>query len=444
MKTRFSRFMAAALALTLVLSLGGMASVGSAEGSTEGEKTKLVLVQYLGNDQRDQLIQEIASQVPNIELEIISPPTETATQKIMTMMQAGEQIDLVEVGAVNQDYINNGFIIPLDKYVAEWDEWATVSGNLKELSSSQDDQTWLIPYGVYERALFYRKDWFEEAGLEVPTTWDELYETAKQLTDPSQNRYGYSFRGGSGTGGFAEMTILSFIDPSLVSIGCMPMTTDGKTMFEQEGALEAVEFYKKLYTDCAPADSIGWGYNEMVEAFYSGVTAMLIQDAEVIATCEQYMEEGTWATAPLPVGPHDTVAFPGGFAGWSIGSNSVNPDLAWELLKTLSSEENNTYFCKQNGNIPIHTTAQEDPYFAEGPYSCYITMHQQPEKYIAFIDFGSNNFAPYEDQEKAKVYGDTLRDTGMQEVLMGTKDAQTWLDECAAAYSHMVGADWIK
>ena len=122
----------------------------------------------------------------------------------------------------------------------------------------------------------------------------------------------------------------------------------------------------------------------------------------------------------------------------------MNPDLAWELLKTLSSEENNTYFCKQNGNIPIHTTAQEDPYFAEGPYSCYITMHQQPEKYIAFIDFGSNNFAPYEDQEKAKVYGDTLRDTGMQEVLMGTKDAQTWLDECAAAYSHMVGADWIK
>ena len=42
------------------------------------------------------------------------------------------------------------------------------------------------------------------------------------------------------------------------------------------------------------------------------------------------------------------------------------------------------------------------------------------------------------------MYGDTLRDTGMQEVLMGTKDAQTWLDECAAAYSHMVGADWIK
>ena len=46
MKTRFTRFMAAALALTLVLSLGGMASVGSAEGSTEGEKTKLVPVSY--------------------------------------------------------------------------------------------------------------------------------------------------------------------------------------------------------------------------------------------------------------------------------------------------------------------------------------------------------------------------------------------------------------
>lgn len=443
MKTRFTRFLAAALVLTLVMSLGGFAESGLAE-SAAGEKTKLVLVQYLGNDDRDKLIQEIAAQIPGIELEIISPPTETATQKIMTMMQAGEQIDLVEVGQVNQDYINNGFILPLDKYVAEWDEWSTVTENLKTLSQSQDEQTWLIPYGVYERALFYRKDWFEEAGIAVPTTWDELYEAAKQLTDPSLNRYGYSFRGGAGTGGFAEMTIMSFIDPAKISIGCMPMTTDGKSMFEQEGALEAVEFYKKLYTDCAPADAIGWGYNEMVEAFYSGVTAMVIQDAEVIATCEQYMEEGTWATAPLPVGPHGTASFPGGFAGWSIGSSSVNPDKAWELLKTMSSAENNTYFCKQNGNIPIHTTAQEDPFFAEGAYSCYITMHQQPDKYIPYIDFGCNNYAPYEDQEKAKVYGDTLRDAGMQEVLMGSKDAQTWLDECAAAYSHMAGADWIR
>lgn len=177
MKTRFTRFLAAALVLTLVMSLGGFAESGLAE-SAAGEKTKLVLVQYLGNDDRDKLIQEIAAQIPGIELEIISPPTETATQKIMTMMQAGEQIDLVEVGQVNQDYINNGFILPLDKYVAEWDEWSTVTENLKTLSQSQDEQTWLIPYGVYERALFYRKDWFEEAGIAVPTTWDELYEAA--------------------------------------------------------------------------------------------------------------------------------------------------------------------------------------------------------------------------------------------------------------------------
>lgn len=78
--------------------------------------------------------------------------------------------------------------------------------------TSYDGNIYSIPYGVYERALFYRKDWFEDKNIAVPKTWDDLYNAAVELTDPTQNRYGYSFRGGAGTVGFMQMTLLSFAD----------------------------------------------------------------------------------------------------------------------------------------------------------------------------------------------------------------------------------------
>src|SRR5690349_15338888 len=43
-------------------------------------------------------------------------------------------------------------------------------------------------------ALFYNKDVLDEAGVPVPTTWDELRRTAKRLTEG--NRYGLALSAG--------------------------------------------------------------------------------------------------------------------------------------------------------------------------------------------------------------------------------------------------------
>lgn len=295
-----------------------------ASGSTE--KTKLTMVTYLGNPSRDALIQELVADL-NIELEIISPPADQAQQKISTMLQSGQGIDIVEVDSVPVTHISNGFIEPLNSYVEGWEDWGSVSEFLKAQLTSYDGNVYSIPYGVYERALFYRKDWFEEKNLSVPGTWEELYNTAVELTDPSQNRYGYSFRGGAGTTGFLQMTILSFADSEKVDIAVPFISRDSRSVYLQPEAAEAMNFYKKLYEDGSHPDSIAWGYAEMVEAFYSGTTAMLIQDPEVIATCEEYMEEGTWDVAPLPVGPSGRALFPAGFAGWGIASSSQNKEI---------------------------------------------------------------------------------------------------------------------
>nr|WP_289767534.1 sugar ABC transporter substrate-binding protein [uncultured Acetatifactor sp.] len=410
-------------------------------GSTE--KTKITMVTYLGNPSRDALIQELVAGLDDIELEIISPPSDQALQKISTMLQTGEGIDIVEVDSVPVNHIANGFMEPLDSYLESWEDWGSVSEYLKDQLATYDGHIYSVPYGVYERALFYRKDWFEEKNLSVPGTWEELYNVAVELTDSSQNRYGYSFRGGAGTGGFAEMTILSFIAPEKIDSGLSFLTRDGKSMFDQPEAVEALDLYKRLYEDASHPDSIAWGYPEMVEAFYSGTAAMLIQDPEVIATCEEYMEEGTWDVAPLPTGPSGQALFGAGFAGWGIASGSENKEAAWEVIKALSSEEGNTTFCKKNGNIPIHTTAQEDPFFSEGYYGCYIEMAANPDSYVGYVPGGEYRYASEEEKEQMSEY-EATRDATVQEMLLGQITPEECAAKFASCFTWLEDSAWVK
>ena len=420
---------------------GAKESADTNSGSKE--KTKLTMVTYLGNPTRDALVQELVAGLDNIELEIISPPADQARQKVSAMLQAGEKIDILELDSVPVEYITNGFVEPLNSYIDKWDEWSSVSEFLKAQLTSYDGNVYSIPYGVYERALFYRKDWFEEKNISVPKTWDELYNAAVELTDPSQNRYGYSFRGGAGTTGFLQMTILSFEDPAKVDIAVPFISKEGRSMSDQPEAIEALEFYKKLYEDGSHPDSIAWGYSEMVEAFYSGVTAMLIQDPEVVATCEEYMEEGTWDVAPLPVGPSGRALFPAGFAGWGIAANSENKDAAWEVIQALSSVEGNTTFCKKNGNIPIHTTAQEEPFFSEGYYRCYMEMAANPDSYVGYVDGGETRFATKEELDTMIQFGGAA-DGLVQEMLLGKTSAQDCAAKLGSYYSWSQDSEWVK
>lgn len=56
-------------------------------------------------------------------------------------------------------------------------------------------------------------------------------------------------------------------------------------MFATPESLQAMNFYKQLYKEASPADSVSWGFQEMVQGFVSGSTAMLIQDPDVICEC---------------------------------------------------------------------------------------------------------------------------------------------------------------
>ena len=113
---------------------------------------------------------------------------------------------------------------------------------------------------------------------------------AIKLTDPSKNRYGFSFRGGAGANGVPDTIIQNYNCDNIDHDDSM-FLKDGKTMFSTPEAKQALELYVKLYKEGSPKDSINWGFQEQVQAFTSGVTGMLLQDPDVIPSLTEKMDD---------------------------------------------------------------------------------------------------------------------------------------------------------
>ncbi|QIZ05408.1 sugar ABC transporter substrate-binding protein [Priestia megaterium] len=376
--------------VSLMVLLGLIAGCSSSKDASSEEKdgkVTLRLVESITSPSRTKLLKEMLAKFedenPTIKVELISPPLKSADEKITQMLVAKEDVDVLEVREQTvKNFSNNKFIEDLSPYTSKWENWDTLTETIKHGATAVDNKPYYIPYGVYEKTLFYRKDWFEAAGLEVPKTWDDLVKAAIKLTDPSKNRYGYSFRGGAGSPDYIEFMTWSYLGKQIAPKDSY-FTQDGKVMFDTPEAKQVLDTLVKLYKQASPPDSISWSYPEMVQGFTSGMTAMLIQDPEVIVTADEKMKKGTWATAPIPKGtPSGVAQQPAGTAGWGIGAFSKHKDEAWKLVSFLSSPEQNLYFAKENSLIPIHLSAGEDPYFKEGYFNSYIEMNAKPEEFL--------------------------------------------------------------
>lgn len=435
------KLLAITLALAMLLSMLAGCSGGKTEESAgnsaapaaEGEKITLTMVESLTSPERTATLQGIIDKYeeanPNVHVELISPPLENADAKISQMLMSGKGVDIVEVrDSTISQYANNGWLGDLNAYVDAWEEKDTLS-EAAHISMVQQDgeHAFLIPYGFYQRCLYYREDLLNEAGLEVPSTWDELLEVGAQMTDASSNLFGYAYRGGASGYQYADTVMWSWIGVDKLAdpdAGYYLKDGNGATIFTLPEAKEALEYHKALYKQASPSDSIAWAFSEMVQGFVGGTCVFLIQDAEVIATCSADMTEGTWNTAPFPIGHSGEAVFPNGYAGWGMTSFTEHPDAAADFILFLSNAENNTEFCAKHALVPIHTNASElSDAFSSGYFACYAEMAQDPSVYrYATQPQMYQAFASYKTEVDA-MYQKYLTDE------ITVDDMLTWLDD---------------
>lgn len=208
-----------------------------------------------------------------------------------------------------------------------------------------------IPRGANTIALYYNADMFEAAGLDPdspPQTWDELYETAKTLTDPSKNVYGLAFSAvGTEEGTFQFLPWLQ-------------MTGGDYDNVNTAGGAEALNLWKKILDEkLASPDTLIRGQYDSTATFNSGNAAMAIsgpwelprmsKDAQFDFRAAVLPVPEAGATRASALGEGDNV----------IIANTDQPEEAFKFVEYLYSQMPRVW--NEFGFLPASKVTVENP-----------------------------------------------------------------------------------
>jgi multiple sugar transport system substrate-binding protein len=126
-----------------------------------------------------------------------------------------------------------------------------------------------VPTDGWGQVIVYRADWFEKAGLEPPTTYDNIKIAAEALNDPANNIFGIT----AATDGGAVFTQQTFEHFALAN-GCQLVDDAGKITLNSPECVEAVTFFDDLLSNYSPA-----GVQDVVTTratYFAGQAAMIV------------------------------------------------------------------------------------------------------------------------------------------------------------------------
>lgn len=326
----------------------------------------------------------VKSALPNAQVDEFYGPGKYKDQRDRFLLQSESgKPDVIE-GLLEDTaaYVQKGIIVPLDDLFAQWeDSDQFVESTLTPLTI--DGKLYGIPYNTNARAMLYRKDIFEENNLEVPTTWTEFVETARQITELTNGE----------THGAYVVTEVGDPRGAQEFISWYYQVSGGEHMFDvvdgqvqYNATVEELEqvltLYDELFDTSVPFPAAdpnvrGTGWPVEDPGYVAGNWAMVPMGPWLWGrradsdTAKDILENRT-AITRLPVAEGGTPATYLEVKPIMLNAASENPEEAWELIKFITSKDQMGRWLADSGGIPARADSLEMPEFTESDIGWWI------------------------------------------------------------------------
>ncbi|MAO34753.1 MAG: hypothetical protein CMP12_02370 [Zunongwangia sp.] len=250
-------------------------------------------------------------ELDDVSIEFEAVPFADMYTKLATAFRSGNGPDIMNTneGAVSfaQDA---GYLVPVDDVIDEHGRDDFLPSYLAAVQ--KDGESWGVPDWALHQEIWYRTDLFEAAGLEVPTTWDELMAAAEALDEGEGGVRGIAIPMSSAQ--VAPQTLYQFLYANNVYT-FDPETGEYAFDADLDATTEATQFMLDLYRAASPAESRTWAWTDFRNAFVEGKVAMTNDFGAVVGLAAEQNPEMLDKISAFPVPPKTAGDTSGGMLG---------------------------------------------------------------------------------------------------------------------------------
>jgi multiple sugar transport system substrate-binding protein len=371
------------------------------------------------------VIDEFQKQNPTITVKYVGIPIAQSQQKYDTAIAAG---GLPDVGGLATSYLadvaGQKALEPLDDRLAK----SPLNGKLSQpfldlvKSAGPDGKLYELPNTANIGIIWYRSDWFKDAGLKPPTTWDDFYAAADRLTDAEHDKYGYTIRGGAGS--IAQLLEFVYAQSGITTI----FDPQGKATINDPKNVAAMEKVVALYKKDTPSADVNNDYLKMSAQFDGGNIGMMQHNLGSFGDHKKTLgtEKFAGVTVPAqPDGSHVITSNPVG--GLGVFKAGKHKDEAWKFAEFVGGKEMGELWNSSVGQIPANTDSATGAWVKANPtLDTAITVMNDPKTKIVQLPYYLPEFNAMTKADAEPLF---------QKVLLKQMSAKEFLDQLAQKFT---------
>ncbi|MFF0462408.1 ABC transporter substrate-binding protein [Streptomyces mexicanus] len=251
-------------------------------------------------------------------------------------------------------YARNGWLHPLDSYVAEDKDFdqQDVLEPMRESLTADDGKLYGEPFYGESSFLMYRKDVFAAKGLTMPAhpTWQQVADLAAKVDGARPGMRGICLRGLPGWG-----ELMAPLTTVVNTFGGTWFDKDWKAHLDSPEFVRATKFYVDLVRAHGESGAAQSGFAECLNNLTQGKVAMWYDATSAAGSLEAEGSpvRGRIGYVSAPVERTKSSGWLYTWA-WGIQKASRNADKAWKFVSWASSKEYEQLVGEQAGwsNVP--------------------------------------------------------------------------------------------
>lgn len=331
---------------------GGSSGGGSSSGG--GDAGTLTIQDYYNDDPGKTVwegVYKACAQTAGVELNIVHIPGSDLIAKVLQQAQSKTMPDVLMLDNPDlQQIASSGALADLSQFDVSTDGYA--EGIVK--ASTYDGKLYGLQPVTNSIALFYNKKMLSDAGIQPPTTWDELKTASAALT--KDGKYGLALSAINTYEGTWQFL------PFFWSAG-----GDEKDINTPEAA-QALQLWVDMFKAGSISQSaVNWTQADVNDQFKAGNAAMMVNGPwQFPSLADSGVDYGV-VPIPAPTAGAPTVS-PLGGETWTVPEtgNADKQAKAAEIVKCINSDDNQKLLAEKNNTVPTKTAIAEE-YGASNP-----------------------------------------------------------------------------